>query len=189
MAALLLARADLLRDRLAWRNRMDAPGAHAVRPLLAPVLDALGAQLAAADARLAELVGQDPELQAEARVLQSLKGIGKRTACALLALMPELGRIPNKQATALAGLAPHPKQSGRRDAYRPTRGGRPEVKRALFMPALVAAKHDPGLRGFSERLVANSKPKLKALTAVMRKLLVIANARLRDHLAAAHQVS
>lgn len=97
--------------------------------------------------------------------------------------MPELGTLGRKQAAALAGLAPHPRQSGDADRYRRTRGGRPEIKRALFMAALSASRHDTALSAFYKRLRENGKRPLVALTAVMRKMIVIANARLRDQLA------
>ena len=102
------------------------------------------------------------------------------TAAALIALMPELGRLNRRKAAALAGLAPHPRQSGATDAYRSTKGGRPEVKRVLFMAALSAAKHNTDLRLFYKKLIANGKKPLVALTAVMRKLVVICNAMLRQ---------
>lgn len=117
------------------------------------------------------------------QALQTIGGIGATTAATLLALMPELGALPRRQAAALAGLAPHPRQSSARDAYRRTRGGRPEVKRALFMAALAACKHNKQLKPFYDRLLKAGKKPLVALTALMRKILVIANARLRD----AHQ--
>jgi len=84
---------------------------------------------------------------------------------------------------ALAGLAPHPKQSGTNNAYRRTRGGRPEVKHTLFMAALAAARHNPTLNTFYKRLISNGKKPIVALVAVMRKLITIANDRLRDNLA------
>ncbi|MGN6820586.1 MAG: transposase, partial [Sphingomonas sp.] len=78
------------------------------------------------------------------------------------------------------GLAPHPRQSGSNDAYRRTRGGRPEIKQALFMAALAAARHNPTLRHFYQRLKSNGKKPIVARIAVMRKIIVIANARIRD---------
>ena len=99
--------------------------------------------------------------------------------------MPELGTLDRKQAAALAGLAPHPKQSGGHDGYRRVKGGRPEVKRVLFMAAMVAVRCNETFRDFYDRLVASGKKKLVAMVAVMRKMIVIANARLRDAIAAA----
>jgi transposase len=109
--------------------------------------------------------------------LVAIPGVGQKTAAALIALMPELGSLSRRQAVALAGLAPHPNQSGQTDAYRRTRGGRPEVKRVLFMAAISAAKHNPTLSAFYKRLSAGKKP-LVAILAIMRKLVVIANAKL-----------
>ena len=76
--------------------------------------------------------------------------------------------LDRRKAAALAGLAPHPKQSGDTEGYRRTRGGRPEVKRVLFMAALSARKHNPNLKAFYERLVQAGKKPLVAITAIMR---------------------
>lgn len=119
-------------------------------------------------------------LKRAAATLRTIAGIGETTAATLLALMPELGTLTGKQAASLAGLAPHPRQSGALDGYRRTRGGRPEVRRALFMAALSGSRYDPQLRATHERLCANAKKPLVALTAVMRKIVVIANARLKQ---------
>lgn len=179
LQALVLTRADLVCQRVAFANRLDAPHAVHSRRFLQPVLQCLERQLAEIERAIAALVAADPALAAACHTLQSIGGVGLTTATALLALMPELGHLSNRQAAALAGLAPHPRQSGVSDGYRNTRGGRPEVKRALFMAALSAARHDPVLKRFYQRLIGNGKKKLVALTAVMRKIVVIANARLR----------
>ena len=96
--------------------------------------------------------------------------------------MPELGTLTRKQAAALAGLAPHPKQSGAHDGYRRTTGGRQSLKPTLFMAALTACRYNPGLAAFNQRLRDNGKKPLVALTAVMRKIIIIANAKVRDAL-------
>jgi transposase len=95
---------------------------------------------------------------------------------------PILTSVDSRQAASLAGLAPHPHQSGQRDGYRRTRGGRPEVKRALFMAAMAARNHNPTLKAVYERLLQNGKKPIVALTALMRKLITIINARVRDAL-------
>jgi transposase len=150
---LVTARRELVRERVAYRNRLQAPGMAPIEPRLRRILAALDAEIA---------------------------GIGPATAAQLTALMPELGTLGRRQAAALAGLAPHPRQSGTKDAYRRTRGGRPEVKHALFMAALAATRHNPTLRNFYQRLKSNGKKPIVALIAVMRKIIVIANARIRD---------
>ena len=113
------------------------------------------------------------------KTLTSITSIGVTTASALLALLPELGSVDRRQIASLSGLAPHPNQSGYSDGYRRTKGGRPEVRRALFMAALSAARHHETLRPFYDKLVAAGKKKLVALVAVMRKLIIICNAMLR----------
>ncbi len=142
LQALVLTRGDLVAQRLACANRLAAPGGELVRRHLEPLLACIEAQIQAIEADITALIRTDPALAADAKTLRAIGGIGATTAAALLALMPELGRLTARQAAALAGLAPHPRQSGGRDAYRHTRGGRPEVKRALFMAALSAAKHN-----------------------------------------------
>jgi transposase len=115
-----------------------------------------------------------------ARAMSSCSTAGPTTAATLLALTPELGHLNRRQAAALAGLAPHPGQSGTLDAYRRTRGGRPQVKRAMFRGALSAIRYNKPLAPFYQRLIANGKNKLVAITAVMRKLIVICNAKIRQ---------
>lgn len=184
LQALVLTRADLVRQRTAMANRLQAPNAALVRQVLLPVLRCLDRQIVVVEQAIARLIAADGELVAATAALRSIGGVGPTTAAALVALMPELGRLSNRQATALAGLAPHPRQSGGSDGYRPTRGGRPAVKRALFMAALSACRHDRVLRVFYQRLIGQGKKKLVALTAVMRKIVVIGNARLRPVVAA-----
>jgi transposase len=180
LQALVLTRRDLVAERQAYRNRLAAPGAAAVKPYLGKLLACLEAQIAALTRAIDALIRAHTTLDRAAKVIRGIIGIGATTAAALLALMPELGTLNRREAAALSGLAPHPQQSGSSDAYRRTRGGRPEVKRMLFMAAMVAAKHDPKLRAFYERLLASGKKKLVALTAVMRKLVVVCNAVLRQ---------
>jgi transposase len=177
---LVLTRRDLVAERLACTNRLGAPGAHTVQPYLERLLDCFNAQITAIEAAIEALIRDHKPLAKAAKTLRKVAGIGPATAAALIALMPELGRLNRRKAAALAGLAPHPRQSGTSDAYRRTKGGRPEVKRVLFMAALSAAKHNADLRAFYKKLIANGKKPLVALTAVMRKLVVICNALLRE---------
>jgi transposase len=155
----------------------------AIEPRLNRLLAALDAEITGLDADIAALIESAQPLARTVKTLRSIAGIGPATAAQLLALMPELGAIGRRQAAALAGLAPHPRQSGSNDAYRRTRGGRPDVKQTLFMAALAAARHNPTLRAFYMRLRNNGKKPIVAITAVMRKLIVIANAKVRDTLA------
>lgn len=179
---LVSARRELVRERVAYRNRLQAPGVAPIEPRLARILAVLDAEIAGLDADIDMLIKACEPLRQTVAVLRSIAGIGPATAAQLTALMPELGTLGRRQAAALAGLAPHPRQSGTKDAYRRTRGGRPEVKHALFMAALAAARHNPTLRDFYQRLKNNGKKPIVAIIAVMRKIIVIANARIRDAL-------
>ena len=177
---LVSARQDLVEQRVACKNRLKAPGSGDVAPRLRRILDALDAEIAGLEDDMRALIATCEPLRRTVAVLSAITGIGPATAARLTALMPELGTLGRRQAAALAGLAPHPRQSGSSDAYRHTRGGRPGVKHALFMAALTAARRNPDLNAFYRRLIANGKKPIVATVAVMRKLIVIANAKLRD---------
>ena len=180
LQALVLARVDLVRMRQAQMNRLAAPGAGFVAAALRGVVREVEKQLRALEARIAALVRLHPGLARDMAVLRGMHGIGEVTGAALLALMPELGTLSGRQAASLAGVAPHPHESGQRVGYRRTRGGRVEVKRTLFMAALVASRGSGRLAELYRRLVARGKKPIGAVTALMRKIIVIANARLRD---------
>ena len=144
------------------------------------VLTCIREQIAAIEAAIAALIKDTAQLRQAEQVLSAIQGIGATTAATLLALMPELGSLDRRKAAALAGVAPHPKRSATTVGYQRTRGGRPQVKKALFLAAMSASKCNPQLRPTYERLIKDGKKPMVALTAVMRKLIVIANAKLRD---------
>ncbi len=180
LQALVLTRRDLVAQRVAFANRLGAPGGEHAEAFLTPLLASFDAQIAAMEAEITALIAAHAGLRRAARTLQSITGIGAKTAAALLATMPELGALNRRKAAALAGLAPHPNQSGAREAYRRTKGGRPEVKPILFMAALSAAKHNTTLSAAYNKLIKTGKKPIVAITAIMRRLIVIANAKLRD---------
>ena len=180
LQALVLARRDFVDQRVAFANRRGAPGAEGLAPFLDPLVVCLKAQIARIDAAIDALVRTDDTLRRDATVLRTIPGIGAITAAALLALMPELGRLDRRRIAALAGLAPHPNQSGTRDGARRLKGGRPHIRHVLFMPTLSAIRANSPLRDAFERMVASGKKRMVAIIAIMRKIVVIANARLRD---------
>lgn len=107
--------------------------------------------------------------------LIDVKSIGRQTAVYLIGFVPELGHVTGNEAAALVGLAPYCNDSGKFKGKRSIRGGRSEVRRVLYMAAVSAKTHNPILRKFYNRLIAAGKPTKVALTAVMRKLVVLAN--------------
>ena len=113
-------------------------------------------------------------------LLASVPGVGKTIARTLIAELPELGSLDRRQIAALVGLAPWTRQSGQWRGKSFIGGGRKSVRSALFVGAMVAARYNPQLKHFRDKLVAAGKPKLIALVAVARKLITILNAILRD---------
>lgn len=132
------------------------------------------------DQQIAQLVAADPQLAARATRLRTMPGVGPQIAAAVLGELPELGRLNRKQIAALVGLAPFAVQSGRLRGTGHIRGGRPLVRKALYMAALVGSKHNPVLRAFRQRLEAAGKPTKVSLIACARKLLTWLNAMMRD---------
>ena len=133
------------------------------------------------EAQIAQWIQSSDDLSAVAQVLGQAKGIGPVTSAVLLAEMPELGRLSRRQAAALAGLAPCSNDSGTHSGKRMIRGGRPRIKRALYLAAVSAIRHHPTLKPFYRSLREKGKPAKVAIVAVARKLIVILNAALKEH--------
>ena len=175
-------RQDLKQILVQEKNRVQAPLNQGVLEYITPVIDCLETQLASISEEIEKIIKSNQVLQKKEEVLLSVPGIGKITAQSLLALLPELGHLDRKQIASLCGLAPHPKQSGTRTFYSRTSGGRTNLKPVLFMAAMGARRSKTTLRAFYEKLIESGKKKMVALTALMRKIIVIANARLRDEI-------
>lgn len=184
--ALLTRRRQLIDMLTAEKNRLQqvfvARGAR-VRKSLAAHIAYLTKELGRADADLAALVRQSPVWRERDELLQSAPGVGPVLSLTLLAALPELGALDRKAIAALVGVAPLNRDSGLFRGKRMVHGGRAGVRSALYMGALVATRRNPVIRAFYQRLVAAGKPKKLALTACMRKLLIILNAMLRQHVA------
>jgi transposase len=179
----LAARRRQLADALqAERCRLDAAALPAVRASLEAVIAVLRHSLGVLEAELADAVAAHPQTAELAKLLQTIFGIGPVVAITVIADLPELGLLSAKQIAALVGLAPHTKRSGK-TRYRETTGhGRPGVRRVLFNAARTAVRHPSLFKDFYDRLVTdNRRPGKVALTAVMRKILITANAVARDH--------
>lgn len=127
------------------------------------------------------LIVSDTSLKARFDLLLSIPGVSQITAFTLLIEMPELGELEEKVAAALAGLAPMSRQSGRWIGRASIAGERAIVRQALYMPALVACRFNPDLKAKYDQLKAAGKAPKVAITAIMRKLIVLANALLRKN--------
>jgi transposase len=172
-------RQHLSRMMVAEQNRLEQLNDKELQRLTRSLLATLKKQMAAIDMRMEGLIAEDQTLKQKAQKLTAIAGVGTRTAVLLLARMPELGTLNRTQAAALAGLAPFNRDSGTSRGKRTIFGGRRALRCGLYMPALVAARHNLILRNFYQHLRSNGKPHKVALTAVMRKLLLALNHTLK----------
>ena len=177
---LSVARQALIKDRIAATNRERIAVNLVIKRQLRARLKQIETQLKEIDAAIAAQIDADAGLSRRRDVLASIPGIGTVTAMAILIEMPELGTLDNKQAASLAGLAPMTRQSGNWSGRARIRGGRRSLRTALYMPALVALRYNPDLKKTYQNLKDAGKPSKVAITAVMRKLLILANALIRD---------
>ena len=138
-------------------------------------------ELSALETDLDDAVRGTPAWRAAEDLLASVPGIGKTSARTLIAELPELGSLDRRKIAALVGVAPINRDSGTFRGRRMVMGGRASVRTALYMPTLTAIRHNPALQAFYQRLIGRGRPAKVAITACMRKLLVILNAILRDH--------
>lgn len=176
----LVARRRQLQEMLgAEHNRLRLAAAR-VRKGIQKHVRWLERQVDDIDDDLDRLVRASPLWRAKDDLLQSVPGIGPTTSRTLLAELPELGHLNRREIAALVGVAPLNRDSGTLRGKRMVWGGRASVRRTLYMAALVASRHNPAIRAFYERLRGKGKPPKVALTACMRKLLVILNTMTRN---------
>lgn len=175
---LVALRQDLVQSLVQYKNRLKQ-ASPVSRSYIEQVRDSLKEQIKAVTDEINVII----KPLAEAKVLRGVTGLGPVVTATLLADMPELGHMDGKQAASLAGLAPFNRDSGKFRGKQFCLGGRKQIRNMLYLAANTARRHDPEMKVFFERLVAKNKPFKVALTACARKLLVILNAKLRDHYA------
>ena len=173
------ARNALIKDQVAALTRAKAITLPLLKRQNAARLKQIEAQREAVDAEINALIQGDPDLAQRFAILCSIPGIAEVSAAMLLIEMPELGSLNEKQVAALAGLAPIARQSGNWKGKSFIRGGRQQVRQGLYMPALVAIRFNADLKTKYEQLIKAGKAPKQAITAVMRKLIILANALLK----------
>ena len=178
---LVTARDGLVRDRVAALNRQKHVRSKLLKRQNRQRLAQIDRQIKAVDDETAKLLAADPELDRRADVPASIPGVGPVTAAGLAAEMPELGGLGAKAAASLAGLAPMTRESGTWKGRSFIQGGRGRVRRLLYMAAVSAIRCNPDLAAKYRQLVGRGKSPKVALVAVMRKLLVLADALLRQN--------
>jgi len=176
LAELVARRRHLVTMIGSEQQRLQAARSAAVKSSISATLRYLRSQRAEVDRALLAAVELDPAWRARGELLQSVPGIGPVTALTLLAELPELGSVTAKQIAALVGVAPLNRDSGNKRGKRRVHGGRKSIRKVLYMATLTAVHHNPTLQAFHQRQLASGKPFKVALTASMRKLLVILNA-------------
>jgi transposase len=179
LAELVTRRSQLVELKVAESNHLQ----HYQDPLLkkqaAALLKTLGSQIARCEKAIAELLASDALMLARSERLQLVQGVGPIVAATLQAFLPELGSLTDSTSAALAGVAPYNRDSGPWAGQRRISGGRAPVRCALYLASLSAVRFDPIFKAFYTRLRSAGKKPLVALTAVMRKLVILLNRLLK----------
>jgi len=175
-----VARTALVKDRTAAKNREKNLTSSLLKRHVRQRLSSIESHLKEIEAAIRALINADDDLRRKFAILVSIPGIAARSAFALLIDMPELGTLAAQEAAALSGTAPMTRQSGKRVGKAFVSGGPVNARQALYMPALVAARFNPDLRDKYKEFTARGKPPKVAITAIMRKLVILANALIRD---------
>jgi transposase len=178
--SLVQRRTELKQLLVAEKNRLQSPSCKYIQNSIEQLKDFLSAEILAITNQINNVINDDTILKKKKEVLKTVPGIGDITAFELIVLLPELGTLDRRKIASLAGLAPMSNESGKYLGYRRTGHGRGGIKPILFLSAMAARNSKTELRDFYEKLIAKGKKKMVALTALMRKILVIANARLKE---------
>lgn len=178
-------RHDLVQMRTAEKNRMQSPSAtQVVQKSIQKMLMMLEKEVEKVDRMINQTIQSDKELKSKKAILESIPGIGSITANELLIFLPELGQINRRQIAQLVGVAPKANDSGTHRGYRRTGYGRRHIKPMLFIAAMSASRSNSELKTFYHRLTdEKGKKKMVAMVALMRKITIIANAKIKDYLA------
>ena len=179
LSGLLVRRRQLEEMLKAEKNRLRTVQA-SLQGSLQRIITCLQAEKKAVEEQIREYVAGRQEWQEQRQILESAPGVGQVTSATLLADLPELGKLDGKKIAALVGVAPMNHDSGKKRGYRKTKGGRADVRSVLYMATLVACRYNPLIKVQYERLLKRGKEKKVAITACMRKFLVILNAMARD---------
>lgn len=181
LAELVNRKTELKQMIVKEKNRLKAPDNKFCKLSNNNVITLLEAEVKRLDKRQLELICSNDVLKSKAQLLKNeISGIGESTAIELVSIFPELGKLNRRQIASLAGVAPHPNESGKKVGYRKMRGGRDNIKPVLFMAAMAASRSKGKLGEFHKRLIANGKKPMVAIAALMRKIIIIANAKLKD---------
>lgn len=178
---LVARRRQLVKLRATEKCRLDTANSRSVWKSLKKVIEMLGKQIKQIENEIQDHIQSDAELTAKASLLEEVVGIGKISSQALVAEVPELGQLNRQEISALVGVAPYNRDSGKKHGKRSCWGGRASVRSTLYMAALTARSFNPVIKKFAKRLEEKGKPFKVVMVACMRKLLVILNAMIKNN--------
>lgn len=176
---LVTRRRQLIDIKIAESNRLKQSKGIIAKDI-SKHIEWLDKRLEEIDSQLNERIEQSEQLRNNGEIMQSVKGVGKVLTATLLLQLPEIGKVSGKKLSALVGLAPFNRDSGKLKGQMGIYGGRKEVRSALYMPTWVAVKHNPVIREFYQRLIARGKKPKVAIVACMHKLLIILNSLIKQ---------
>ena len=180
LRALVTRLRQLTEVRTAQKNQSRLVTDPAVQGFFKRLLDVVNEQIEELETSIAAMIAEDPLWHQLDQAFRSIKGVADRTVARLMAEMPEIGSLPNKTVSKLAGVAPLAKDSGKYQGQRAVRGGRASVREILFIVASVVGRYEPDFMAFQQRLTAAGKPRKVIRIALAHKLLVRLNAKARE---------
>ncbi|WP_265026757.1 IS110 family RNA-guided transposase [Wolbachia endosymbiont (group A) of Bombylius major] len=180
LVALCQRRDDITQMRVQEKCRLKTPENEHIKESCQKTIDFFNGQINEINNAIQKIIDENLELQKRQKILRTVPGIGIKLSQDFICLMPELGYLNKKEVASLAGVAPHPKESGKSIGYRSITGGRSSVRKKLFTASMAAARSKSALGAFYSDLIGRGKKKMVAITALMGKIIVIANARLKE---------
>ena len=183
LAELVGRRRQLVELRTMESNRLPMTTSKSARQCIEKVIAVLEKQILTIDQTITALIDSDDDWKTKAQLLRTTPGLGPVTAATLIAQLPELGELNREKIAALVGVAPFHDDSGQHQGQRHIAGGRSSVRNVLYMATLSATQHNPKLKAHDQKLLQAGKSTKVALTACMRKLLVILNSMLKTQTA------
>jgi transposase len=172
---------DLVQMRVQEKNRLSNPNYKEFQDDINLHLHFIDSRILEIEREMNDAIKSDPTMKQVYEIIQEIDGVGPKTARTFLAFLPELGTLDRRKIAALAGVAPHPKDSGKRTGYRQTKGGRSLLKKTLFTASLAAVRtKNSTISTFYNNAVARGLKPIKAIVAVMRKIVVISNAKVKS---------
>ncbi len=171
---------ELKHDLVREKNRLQAPDNRFIKNSIDRHIIQLQGEIELLQESLYKLISKNDNMKNKVKKLEEIAGIGKITAINLILAIPELGNISNKAIASLAGVAPHPNESGNKIGYRKTVGGRRHIRPTLYLASMAASRSHSKLGDWYRALTARGKKPIVALVALARKIIVLANAKIRD---------